>query len=435
MGRKLAPKAVPYAKRDGTTSWRVRIRVAGRQTTETFDTEVAANVFIARCLDPNVGPDRAVAMRDREDTNSSGYVPTIREALERHLSTLTGVERATVSDYRKIAGRSWLPLLGGLRVDELDRADVARWLNVASGAPKTIRNAHSVLVSTLTTATYDGHIAVNVAKGIRLPRAGEEDEEDPQFLTYAEFDHFYSQFRPEAQPIVAWMFGMGTRFGETTALQQRDINLAAGQQLGNEWVSTPTARVVRAWKKGRVLGPPKSKAGRRTIVMPPEVVDVVAPLLTGEPDRWLFPTSTGKALTHGNFFNRVWKPATLRASICPDHRPAGCRCFSGKPHLCRVHVARDENGHTVLPRPCGCAGTLSFRPNIHAARHTHASWLIHQGAGLDLVQDRLGHEDYLTTKRLYGHLLPDARVDAAAAASLAFAATSLRGLPAGSPRG
>lgn len=48
-------------------------------------------------------------------------------------------------------------------------------------------------------------------------------------------------------------------------------------------------------------------------------------------------------------------------------------------------------------------------PRIHDARHTHASWLLSAGATLEQVQDQLGHESILTTRKVYGHLLPETR--------------------------
>lgn len=429
VGRKLAPKAVPYEKADGTTSWRVRFRLNGKNTTETFTSEVAANVFISRMIDPAIGVERAVKMRDREDTSSSGYVPTVREMLHRHVENLTGVEDRTREDYLKMAERSWLKMLGPLRVDEVEDTDVARWVNATAGtvAPKTLRNQHSLLSATLNTAVAKQLISFNPARGTRLPRAGEEDEDDPKFLTHAEFDALFAEFSERWRPMVVWMFGMGTRFSETTAIQERDLDLNAGRHQGDLWIPQPTAHVRRSWKdRPRRLGPPKSKAGRRSVVMPLEVLEVVEPLLAGRTEGFLFRTSTDQAIVHSNFFNRVWKPATLKATICATHRVPKCRCLAGKPELCLVHDKHDENGHTILPEPCGCPGTLSFRPRIHDARHTHASWLIARGIRLDVIQHRLGHEDYLTTQRLYGHLLPDAQADAAEAASLAFGATSLQ---------
>lgn len=431
MGRKPDPKIKEYVKADGSLSYRVRVRDdKGRQTTETFPSRPAAEVFVSRVKDPAIGASRAIELRDREDSASPGYVPTVREMLERHVESLTGVDERTPKDYLALAQRTWLPVLGPYRVDEVTRQDIARWVNGATGAPKTIRNAHSVLSATLNAAILDEHIAANPARGTRLPRSGEEDVEDINFLTHPEFDLLYDEIPEEAQALVVWMFGMGTRWSETTAQQVKDIDMGAGQEVEGVWMPTPLTKVVRAWKQNpRRIGPPKSKAGRRTVLLPPEVVGFVEPLLERPPDAWLFTTVRDHAMTHANFYNRIWKPATMRASICEQHREAKCRCLSSKPYTCTVHTAKDEKGHQILPGPCGCAGTLPFRPRIHDARHTHASWLIAQGIALEVIQERLGHEDYLTTRRLYAHLMPDAQLKASAAASLAFARTRLSSTP------
>lgn len=428
MGRKPAPKVIPYAQADGSVSYRVRIRVNGRQTTETFPSEAAAAVFALQVADPNIGAARAVEMRDRMDKASTDYVPTLAEMFTKHVDDLTGVEPETREEYARVVARTWLPMLGSFRVDELTHSDIARWVNKADGtiAPKSIRNAHSILSATLRTAVRDRHIQGNPAQGTRLPRTGGDEEEDVKFLTHTEFDLLYAQMPADYRPMIVWMFGMGTRFGETTAVQRRDIDIDAGQFEGDTWNPYPEVKIRRAWKKGNRIGVPKSEASKRTIVFPPEVVDAVSPMLEHlRPTEYLFRTTTGQAVRHNNFFNRIWKPATLRASICEDHRDEHCRCFGTKPNLCTVHTERDDKRHQVLPEPCGCKGTIPFRPNIHAARHTHASWLIANGVRLDVIQKRLGHEDYLTTMRLYGHLLPDARYSAVTAASLAFAKTSL----------
>lgn len=434
MGRKLAPKAVPYTKADGTTSYRVRLRVHGKQSSETFDTAAAANVFISRVLDPNIGPERAVEMRDREDSRSSDYVPTVREMLSKHVEELTGVEENTRTEYLAIAERTWLKMLGDFRVDELTRGDVARWVNSIAGTvkPKTIANAHSVLSAVMNTAMQDprGIVTSNPAYRTRLPRAGEEDEEEIRFLTHEEFDILHREIPADYHPLTVWLFGTGQRWSEATAQQKGDLNLRAGKYLdADTWVSEPTTRVVRAWKKNpRRLGPPKSAAGRRTLVVPGEAIELVEPLLvgTGKSDFIFRTPGRGVPVTHANFYNRIWKPATLRAAVCEDHREKGCRCFSAKPYLCLIHTAKGPRGQHVLPEPCGCDGTLGFLPRIHDARHTHASWIIAAGADLEAVRERLGHEDILTTQRIYRHLMPDARAHASRAASMAFASTSLR---------
>lgn len=385
MGRRANPTVKPYEQADGTLSYRVRVRAGGRQTTETFTSQAAAQVFALRCADPAVGPARAVAMRSREDTSSPDYVPTVAEMLTFHIDALTGVEGRTKDDYLSMAKRSWLPMLGSLRVDEVTRQDVAGWVNSADGKvkPKTIKNYHSVLSAVMETAMQERHVTHNPARGTRLPRAGEEDVEEIRFLLHAEFDRLYRAIPEHYKPLVVLLFGTGLRWSEATALQVQDINPEAG-----------TLRVVRAWKKnqkperGFKIGPPKSKASRRTIALPVEVAQAIGPLLGRPGGDWLFRTVTGVVIRHNNFYNRIWVPACERAELDP-------------------------------------------RPRIHDARHTHASWLIAQpGVRLEVVQDRLGHDDYNTTRRLYAHLMPDMRMEAGRAASAAFAATSLRAIMA-----
>lgn len=386
MGRHPAPKPVPYHQKNGDVTYRVRIRINGRQSTETFDTLPAAQTFCARVADPNIGAAEAVRMRDMEDPASSDHMPTLAEMFETHLTLLTGIEDRTKDDYRAEASRGWLPMLGAFPVDAIEDTHVARFVNARDGqvAPKTIRNEHSVLSSVLETAVRKGKIPLNPARGTRLPRTGEEDVIENRYLSHAEFDRLYSATPEHYLPFMVTLFGTGLRFGEITALQVKDISLEHS-----------SLRAVRAWKKqqdaagGRKLGPPKSKASRRTIILPKEVVWSIAELVddrTGSD--WLFTTATGLPIRHSNFYNRVWRPA------------------------------------------CDAAG-LDPRPRIHDARHTHASWLIAMGIRLEVIQDRLGHDDYNVTRRTYGHLLPDLRIEAAQAASAAFAHTTALALPSG----
>ncbi|HJR88892.1 MAG TPA: site-specific integrase [Aeromicrobium sp.] len=380
MPRRAAPKVETYEGARKTT-YRVRVRVGGKQSTETFDSYAAAHAFAETVK--HDGAEAAVAHRDVADINSAGYVPTLAEMLDRHCAELTGVEPRTRADYLSVAKRSWLPILGRLRVSQVNRQHVAKWVNAQDGqsAPKTIKNAHSVLSAVLESAVREGYLASNPARGTRLPRAGEEDVDEIRFLTHAEFDRLLAEVPERWQPFVVLLFGTGLRFSEATALQVHDINPETG-----------VLRVMRAWKLdkaapgGRRLGPPKSKAGRRAVWLGDVVLDAVKPLLDRPGSEFLFTAPSGKPVRHSNFRARIWVPA------------------------------------------CDAAG-LSPRPRIHDARHSHASWLIAQGIRLEVIQDRLGHEDYATTRKVYGHLLPDLRREAGMAAAAAFANTSL-GRPA-----
>lgn len=379
-GRPLDPQVQEVARKDGTTVYRVRVRVRGTQTTETFTGRAAARVFVENVKE--FGAEEAVAMRDREDPHSPRYIPTLAEMLDRHLDELTGVDKRTRDDYRAEARRSWLDSLGRYPVDAITRAHIARWVNAADGtvSPKTLRNRFGILAAVLKTATIHGYIDANPAANTRLPRTGEEATKEVRFLTYGEFDQLIEHVPTHWRPFVTFLFGTGLRFSEATALQVQDVNPDHG-----------TLRVVRAWKreKGGVrVGPPKSPASRRTIALGGPALEAVLPLLDRPGASWLFLTSTGRVVLHPNFYNRVWAPACDAAGLGPDNRPG-----------------------------------------IHSSRHTHASWLIAQGAPLEFVQERLGHEEFATTRKFYVHLVPDVRKRGAAFAAGVFDSTALRALP------
>lgn len=424
------PTPKKYLATDGTATYRVRLRLNGRQTSETFDNIAAANAFCS--LVDDIGAVEAVQHRAMSDSASSEYVPTFAELLIAHVEELTGVDQRTRDDYLDIARRSLFPLIGPMRIDAIKRPTVSRVVNHLDGrhAPKTVRNIMTVFGAVMSTAVAREHITVNPCRGVRLPRTGEEDVEEIRFLTYAEFDTLLALIPTHYRPFVIFLFGTGLRFSEATALQRQDFDLDAFDVVDGVRLSSPRVRVVRAWKrergKGMRLGPPKSRMSRRTVWLPPEVVEVVRPLLEDKPGSgWAFTTATGLPIQHSNFFNRIWKPATVAASICAEHMDPACRCATPKPGKCRVHTEKDDFGLRILAEPCGCPGTISPRPRIHDSRHSHASWLIAQGARLEVIQERLGHEDYTTTRKIYGHLMPDMRREAANAASLAFASTSL----------
>ncbi len=47
---------------------------------------------------------------------------------------------------------------------------------------------------------------------------------------------------------------------------------------------------------------------------------------------------------------------------------------------------------------------LAKRPRPHDLRHSNATWLIHAGVALPVIQRHLGHESIQTTVDRYGHL-------------------------------
>lgn len=53
------------------------------------------------------------------------------------------------------------------------------------------------------------------------------------------------------------------------------------------------------------------------------------------------------------------------------------------------------------------AAGLSRPLRFHDLRHSHASWLIAEGAHAKAIQERLGHSSITVTMDTYGHLMPE----------------------------
>ena len=362
----------------GETTYRVALRVAGRQRIVTLDTPEGADELIQ--LARKIGEAAALAVLDAR-TGRDVRVPLLSEHLERHLELLAAsATPGTIADYRRMAARTWLPRLGPLPLSAVTRDVIREWVawqrrQPARGgstySPKSIANAHGLLSAVLASAVEAGHITANPARGIALPH--DHVHAEMTALSENEFVTLLGHVPDHYQPLVLTLVGTGMRWGEATALTVADLDLDGAQ---------PAVRIRQAWKKaehGVYLGAPKSWRGRRTVSLPEQAVAVLRETIEGKrPDDLVFTTVQGRRVQAQHFRERIWHPAVLRADL-------------GK------------------------------SPRVHDLRHTHASWMIARGMNLTTLQRRLGHEKITTTSDIYGHLMPEAQAQAAASATLSLA--------------
>jgi integrase len=361
-----------YTSGSGKTRYKVRFRLGKLQTSETFDTLVEAEKF-AQLL-TMIGPADALAYLQRH-YDAADPSQKFGAWAETYLKGLTGIEPGTRFGYQRLL-ENHCGSLRSMPLDSIGRPAIAHIINTmqAKGlSAKTIANVHGLLSACFAEAAAQGRIPRNPCRGMRLPRAGEQNRGEAWFLTVEERDRLLDAIPDHYYPLVMTLLGTGLRWSEATALQIRHVTLDG---------RLPAIRVRQAWKRvpghGFEIGPPKSSRSRRTVILGAEVIEVLAPLVEGqEPDEFVFRTDYLKrSVSRSNFYNRIWRPAIKQARL------DGLR--------------------------------------IHDLRHTHASTLIENGITLEVVQERLGHESIETTRRIYGHLRPDAQLEAARAASLAF---------------
>jgi len=373
--------------KDGKVRYQVRFRLNGSYSSKTFDTETEAAEFIQLCDDLK---DTAAALR---------YSEKLRDAQEQAAMTLdkwfvefketrTGIQDRTLIDYQRIYDRHISPTLGTLPIDAITRTQVAGLINALARptedreelSAKTIANVHGILAACLNEAVAQRKIEHNPCSRVRLPRAKETEATDARFLTHDEFDRLYAAMNDHYKTLLLTLVGTGMRWAEAQALRVGEVDLDG---LG-------TIKVIRSTKwvpgQGHIDGVPKTKKSRRTIIIPSQVKAALAPLVRDRGrDEYVFTSTQGKQLRHSTFHRMFWKKACEKAKLNPP-------------------------------------------PRIHDLRHTHASWLLEFGMSLEQVQDQLGHESILTTRKVYGHLQPAMREALQKASEAALGASKLAAL-------
>lgn len=385
---------------DGTVAYEALYRQDGKQRSVTFDDARARDQWVA--LVDRVGLDAALEVLAAHE-GARKAAPTLREYALADVDRRTGITEGTRDRYRREILRDW-GALGDLPVTMVTTAAVERWvrdLELAGHSAKTIRNKHGLLSSVLERAVRDRAVdlAANPCDAVRLRK--DDLREEMQFLTPNEFAVFIGCVPEPYRPFVLALFGTAARFSEATAWQVGDYDS-----------STRTLTVSRAWKKvpgGWVLGPPKTKRGRRVVAVPDQLVPFCEEAARTRPgDDLLFKTPSGGRIKHSTFHEQVWAPAVRLANGEPGWPERGP---DYKPR-------RGSMWHGIEPVPRALA--IGKKLRIHSARHTAASWLIAAGATLQDVQYTLGHESIQTTSDRYGHLLPGRREAVGAALSVAL---------------
>jgi hypothetical protein len=103
------PRPSPYAKKNGTTVWRVRFRDSyGKQTCETFFDQDVAKEFCG--LLGVLNPEESLKYLFRRAEQEAPPAPALDEWAAHYLKHLTGITDGTRLGYERLYGRTWQPL-------------------------------------------------------------------------------------------------------------------------------------------------------------------------------------------------------------------------------------------------------------------------------------------------------------------------------------
>lgn len=230
-------------------------------------------------------------------------------------------------------------------------------LSAGGYAPATVRKAYQLASMVLKQAVLDDKLARTPARGVELPsdrNGGGEDKSEIRVLEPSQVAALHEAIDPRYRLAVSLGAYAGLRLGETLGLQVQSLDLLRRRLTVAATLTNLNGSVS--------LGPPKTKASRRTLALPGFVAEELAAHLarfgTG-PEGVVLSSPKGSWVRASSWRRRFWHPAVEASGV-------------GRP----------------------------FR--FHDLRHTHASWLIEQGAHAKAIQTRLGHSSIVVTMDTMG---------------------------------
>ena len=296
---------------------------------------------------------------------------TVAEAAERWIKgrEIDGVERSTLAQYRQHIDLHINPLVGDVKLSRLTTPRVNTFKETLletrsrAMAGKVLQSFRSLIAD----AQGRGLVAQNVARGVTV-KARSRDKAPVTIPTKADIQTMLEKVSDRWRPLIVTAILTGMRSSELRGLTWADVDF-----------DKRMIRVRQRADKYNVLGPPKSKTGRREIPMTPMVVNTLRKWKLACPKgeaNLVFPTGRGNVESNANIYNR---------------------------------------GMVPLERKCGFIGARATKPKygLHALRHFYASWIIEQGFSPKKCQTLLGHSSIQMTFDTYGHLFPDPEDDRA----------------------
>ncbi|PRX47560.1 site-specific recombinase XerC [Prauserella shujinwangii] len=221
---------------------------------------------------------------------------------ERWIKERPNLRPRTEALYRWLLTKHVAPYLGEVEVGRLSAAMIRQWRadRLAAGVSSSVMaKSYRFLRSVLNTAVEPD--AIITRNPCRVPGADKETPGERPVLTVAQVFDLANRVPDRFKAMILLTAFASLRFGEVTALRRCDIGEDAG-----------SVRVARAFVEvpgqGLLAGPPKSRAGVRTIIVPaairPEIVTHLGKYTGPADDALVFTGHNGGALRRPNFNQR-----------------------------------------------------------------------------------------------------------------------------------
>ena len=224
-----------------------------------------------------------------------------------------GLRPRTVDLYRWLHSKYLRPHFGQAALIDINPSGVRRWrtqLLDRGVSPSMSAKAYRLLRAILNTAVSDGTLAENPC---RIRGAGDEKPAERPVLQIEQVLALAEQVPARFSAMILTTTLASLRWGEVTALRRADIDLATG-------VVVVHAAFVERSNGSIELGPPKSRAGRRLVVLPNFVVQRLAAHLDAYThdgsDALVFTGPSGRPLRRSNFNTTSgWRRAAVAIGV------------------------------------------------------------------------------------------------------------------------
>lgn len=318
------------------------------------------------------------------ETNDGTFIKpselSCSDYFDRWLSHAKGnLSPTTYRGYKRIIDAELKPAFGFTKLGELSPLQVQGFLADAlehpskrdgeRRSPRTVLRFYMLLNKSLNQAVRWQLIQRNPCSLVDPPKAPHvemralDETEIKKVLGAAKGTSLYGP--------VLLAIATGMRRGEILGLRWSDVDLSTGE--------LNVVRSLQDTESGLVFKAPKTRKGRRVVLLPPGVVEALKEHEARGTDLCI------KRNAHPGFEDLVF----CRADGMPWH-PGG---FSAEFH----HFMRN----------------LGVVARFHDLRHTHATQLLKRGVPISVVSERLGHAKASITLDVYSHVLPSMQQQAA----------------------
>jgi integrase len=306
-----------------------------------------------------------------------------------------GLEQSTIDYYQQHLDRHIIPVIGAVKLSRFTMPMLTTFqdkLTELGRSPTMVRKVRISLGALLADAQRRGLIGQNVVHALprslrgKEARAAARQKDKLQvgidIPSPDEIRAIIAAASDGRQPLLLTAIFTGLRISELRGLRWDDVDLKRSE-----------LHVRQRADRYNKIGPPKSKAGRRVVPLPPTLLSELRKWKLACPNGDLglvFPAADGTVESYVNVTRHALTPPLLAAGVT-----APVLDEHGNP-------AKDESGKPIIAAKYGW----------HSLRHFYASWCINRkvDGGLELppkmVQQRMGHASIAITMDVYGHLFP-----------------------------